>query len=84
MMRISIQVKGVVFIRNSCEGWSWVVMFGSTDGPSKRSAAFRTNRQRNIMKEAAWATNFRKGPRMSFPNWQKSENDKSKEDFTLF
>lgn len=68
MMRISIQVKGVVFIRNSCEGWSCRVMLGSSDVPSKRSAAFRISRQRKIMKEAAWATNFRKGPRMSFPN----------------
>ncbi|TNN68694.1 hypothetical protein EYF80_021103 [Liparis tanakae] len=67
MMRISIQVKGVVFIRNSCEGWSWMVMLGSSDVPPKRSAAFRTSRPRNIMKEAAWATNFRKGPHMSFP-----------------
>lgn len=69
-MRISIQEKEVVFIRNSCEGWSWTVMLGSSDVPPNRSAAFRTSRQRNIMKEAAWATNFRNGPHTSFPNWK--------------
>lgn len=72
MMRISIHVKGVVFIRNSCDGWSWLVMLGSRDVPPKRSAAFSTSRQRNIIKDAAWATNFRKGPHMSFPNWHKA------------
>lgn len=70
MMRISIQVNGVVFIRNSCDGWSRVVMFGSSDVPPKRSTALRTSRQRNMTKEAAWATNFKKGPHISFPSWQ--------------
>lgn len=70
MMRISIQVNGVVFIRKSCDGWSWMVMFGSSDVPPKRSTALRTSRQRNMTKEAAWATNFRKGPHISFPSWQ--------------
>jgi hypothetical protein len=63
MMRISIQVKGVVFMRNSWEGWSWVVMLGSSAVPWKRSAAFITSRNRNTMRDAAWATNFMKGLR---------------------
>ena len=74
MMRISIQVKGVVVIRNSCEGWSWVVMLGSSDVPPNRSTAFRTSRHRKITKDAAWATNFRKGPHMSFPNWKHTQD----------
>lgn len=47
-----------------------MVMFGSSDVPPKRSTALRTSRQRNMTKEAAWATNFRKGPHISFPSWQ--------------
>lgn len=68
IINISIQVKGVVFIRNNWEGWSWMVIFGKSVVPSKRSEAFMMRRPRKIVKEAACATNFRKGPRMIFPN----------------
>lgn len=68
MISISIQVKGVVFMRNSCVGWSWMVMFGRSVVPSNRSAAFIIRRPRKMVNEAAWATNLRNGPRMIFPN----------------
>lgn len=70
MISISIQVNGVVFMRNSCVGWSYTVMFGRRVVPSNRSAAFIIRRPRKMVNEAAWATNLRKGPRMIFPNCQ--------------
>ncbi len=48
-----------------------MVIFGKRDVPSKRSAAFIMRRPRKIVKEAACATNFKKGPRMIFPNYNK-------------
>lgn len=51
-------------------------MLASRVVPANLSAAFRIKSPKKMVKDEAWATNFMKGLRITFPTWFGGDQEK--------
>lgn len=69
----SVQLNWVVLMRKIWRGWSVIVSLGRFLTPANRSEALRTRSPKKSVNDTAWATNFMKGLRRTWPTYKKGE-----------